>query len=331
MKAYRIGNTIRIRWALMLADGSPLEIIPEKSELYLQIAQHKIKAEGYTVEGNLLTWYFTGSEQKYNGVYTLTFVMNRDDLEMVTVDCCNAFALVGWTCMAGGDEDTPGIVTSAIELYSTLPNRSFPVAVPSFDVMTSMKQKAVYVVDNSILVDKYPILRFRNMAPKLTDKYHVEIYRYVNRGRKRYQKRITIPLSDLDKWPEPRSGYGAVVLNVSLMRIFWEMWDAQEEFHNKDQYDASAIAESWIKWDNLNAPEAINKFNGLSSHRDSTYKSEVLISGRFALRLYDTENNIGGEMRLLSIRLIEAMFGPEPLQWNDNSYFSGRTFSLRVK
>lgn len=338
MKSYRIGNTISVRWALALADGSPMAIDPEQSELYAVTAQHKIKVEDYTVEGNLLTWVFRGGDQKYHGTYTLTFVMNRGALEMVTVDCCNAFALVAWSCLAGG-EDTPGVVTSAIDLYSTLPNRSFPVAVPSFDIVTTLNKKAAYVVGDKILVDKYPVLRFRNMAPKQRERYQVEIYRYTNRGRKRYQKRITVPLASLADYAEPRGEYGAVVLNVSLMRIFWEMWDAQGigqggyRFHNGGelQYDANAVASSWINWDPVADRAKIVKFNNLNSYRSKDYKSEVLISGKFALRLYDTENNIGGEMRLLSIRLVDANFVPKALNWDGVKYWSGISFSLRLK
>ena len=119
MKTYRIGNSITIKWTLKTEDGSPYILNAENTELYATVPNHKIKIEDFTVNDNVLTWIFGGDEQKFFGPYTLTLVQNRGKVGMVTVDSCDAFNLVPWSCLAGGS-DTPNINTDSTRLESTV-------------------------------------------------------------------------------------------------------------------------------------------------------------------------------------------------------------------
>lgn len=119
MKTYRLGNTITIRWTISLANGEPFTLNPETVELVAIAPHHSMIIDDFTVESNVLTWIFKGSEQKYLGPYTLTLIQNRGKVDMVTVDICEAFALVPWSCMAGGT-DASGVETESLEISSTV-------------------------------------------------------------------------------------------------------------------------------------------------------------------------------------------------------------------
>lgn len=120
MKTYRLGNTITIRWTISLANGEPFTLNPETVELVAIAPHHSTIIDDFTVDSNVLTWIFKGSEQKYLGPYTLTLIQNRGKVDMVTVDICEAFALVPWSCMAGGNDDAAGVETESLEISSTV-------------------------------------------------------------------------------------------------------------------------------------------------------------------------------------------------------------------
>lgn len=120
MKTYRLGNTITIRWTISLANGEPFTLNPETVELVAIAPHHSMIIDDFTVESNVLTWIFKGSEQKYLGPYTLTLIQNRGKVDMVTVDICEAFALVPWSCMAGGTDDAAGVETESLEISYTV-------------------------------------------------------------------------------------------------------------------------------------------------------------------------------------------------------------------
>lgn len=120
MKTYRLGNTITIKWTISLANGEPFTLNPETVELVAIAPHHSMIIDDFTVDSNVLTWIFKGSEQKYLGPYTLTLIQNRGTVDMVTVDICEAFSLVPWSCMAGGTDDAAGVETESLEISSTL-------------------------------------------------------------------------------------------------------------------------------------------------------------------------------------------------------------------
>lgn len=117
MKNYRMGNTLTIKWTLTQPDGTAYVLSAGKVELFASTPNHRFEIAGFTVSGNVVTWRFDGDQQKFPGPYTLTLVENRGEVDMVTVDFCDAFGLVKYSCLAGGT-DTPGVTTEAVDLSS---------------------------------------------------------------------------------------------------------------------------------------------------------------------------------------------------------------------
>ena len=117
MKNYRIGNTLTVKWTLKQADGTAYVLSAGNVELFVSTPNHRFQVDDFSVASNVLTWRFDGDKQKYPGPYTLTLVENRGEVDMMTVDFCEAFGLVKYSCLAGG-ADTPGVTTEAIELSS---------------------------------------------------------------------------------------------------------------------------------------------------------------------------------------------------------------------
>ena len=119
MKNYRIGNSLTIKWTLTQTDGSAYMLSAGNVELFASVPNHRFQVTDFIVSGNVLTWRFDGHDQKYPGPYTLTLVENRGEVDMVTIDFCEAFGLVSYSCLAGGT-DSPGVTTESIELSSAV-------------------------------------------------------------------------------------------------------------------------------------------------------------------------------------------------------------------
>ena len=118
MKNYRLGNTITVKWTIMTATGTAYNLNAGNLELYAVVPNHAIKVDDFSVSGNVVTWTFRGSDQKFTGPYTLTLIENRGQSTMMTVDYCNAFGLVRWSCQAGWDESAD--VNSNLSLTSEI-------------------------------------------------------------------------------------------------------------------------------------------------------------------------------------------------------------------
>ena len=119
MKNYRIGNTLTIKWTLTQTDGTAYLLSENNVELWVSVPNHRFQVTDFTVDDNVVTWRFDGNIQKYPGPYTLTLVENRGEVDMMTVDFCEAFGLVKYSCLSGGT-DTPGVVTESVELSSAV-------------------------------------------------------------------------------------------------------------------------------------------------------------------------------------------------------------------
>lgn len=118
MKNYRLGNTITVKWTIMTATGTAYNLNASNLELFAVVPNHAIKVDDFSVSGNVVTWTFRGTDQKFTGPYTLTLIENRGQSTMMTVDYCNAFGLVRWSCQAGWDESAD--VNSNLSLTSEI-------------------------------------------------------------------------------------------------------------------------------------------------------------------------------------------------------------------
>ena len=122
MKRYRIGNTLTVTWSITKTDGSEYELEKTSLTLYASVPGKRIEIpkENFEVSGNTIIWEFNGDSQKLTGPYSLTLVKTINGIVSITLDKCNAFELVPWSCLAGGT-DASGISTEAsIELESSL-------------------------------------------------------------------------------------------------------------------------------------------------------------------------------------------------------------------
>lgn len=108
----RIGNDISIRWEIFrkTAEGQePYPLDGDNCILYTLTPYKKEEVDGFSVNGNVITWTFKGKDQKHIGSYALELVQRKGDDGMLTVDTCKAFELVSHSCEIT-NEDGNGII-----------------------------------------------------------------------------------------------------------------------------------------------------------------------------------------------------------------------------
>lgn len=161
MKNYRIGNSLTIKWTLTQTDGTAYILSAGNVELFASVPNHRFQVTDFTVSENVLTWRFDGHDQKYPGPYTLTLVENRDKIDMMTVDLCNAFGLVKWSCLAGGS-DTLGVETEAIELTSTVSVSQIGLSPEIETLIDSVKEKIICLTRGIYFNEAGNLINYKN-------------------------------------------------------------------------------------------------------------------------------------------------------------------------
>ena len=117
----RIGKDFNVLWSVFkIVNGQrqPYEL-EGKNVMLVLVSPYGSQApvEGWTATGNVVQWTFRGKDQKFVGTYRLILVENAGSYGMVTVDSCDAFALVAHSCEeSGGDAST--VVIESIQLES---------------------------------------------------------------------------------------------------------------------------------------------------------------------------------------------------------------------
>ena len=120
MKRIRIGNDINIKWTITRL-GQAEDFTGKKLSVSLLEPFSNSKANIiYSINGNVIDIIFLGKNQKKVGVYTLKLVENEGELNMSTIDHCDAFNLVGKSCMADGSDSCSNLEVNSIELGSDL-------------------------------------------------------------------------------------------------------------------------------------------------------------------------------------------------------------------
>lgn len=120
MKNIRIGNDITIKWTIN-RQGEPEDFSGKSVSIQLLEPFSNTSASiNYIIEGNIITIYFNGKDQKKTGQYTLKLVENEGKAGMITLDICNPFTLVSKSCMAGGYGECSNVDVETIELTSRL-------------------------------------------------------------------------------------------------------------------------------------------------------------------------------------------------------------------
>lgn len=108
MRRIRIGKDFEVRWSIYsLVDGQKEPYALEGKRLVFKYCTpyEDQNIEDWRVEGNTIVWTFKGKDQRHIGCYQLVLVENPGEDGMVTVDVCNAFELVAYSCQENPDED----------------------------------------------------------------------------------------------------------------------------------------------------------------------------------------------------------------------------------
>ena len=119
MKNIRIGNDISLSWTITTKEGEPYSLEGKELLLFYSTVRGQKKVPEFTVQSNIVQWTFHGKDQQELGTYTVTLVANNQSIGMVTIDYCEAFALVKRSCMTGGG-DADGIAVETVELSTTV-------------------------------------------------------------------------------------------------------------------------------------------------------------------------------------------------------------------
>ena len=116
----RIGNTFNIKFAITKA-GEPYDLNDKDLILIMtnKVKRSEIVVEEYTIIGdnnNVLYWTFEGKDQIDRGQYILTLYENHGQLDMMTVDCCDAFNLVARSCEEDGQSTCGNVEVEVVEV-----------------------------------------------------------------------------------------------------------------------------------------------------------------------------------------------------------------------
>ena len=109
MEKIRIGNDIGIRWEIYVRDGedvAPYDLTGRTLKLYLSNMYQRLEHSEFSTDGNAVVFTFRGRDQRSLGRYRLTLVENDGVEGMHTVDECDAFELVRFSCFEGGNAES---------------------------------------------------------------------------------------------------------------------------------------------------------------------------------------------------------------------------------
>lgn len=126
MDTIRIKNDIAIEWKIYESEGVPYDLTDKQLSFYLIGPMGRIKVDDFTVFGNSLQWTFYGKDQKYTGKYSVELCENEGEVDMHTVDVCNAFFLDGCSHRASADGSNKNMTLSYVSLQSTVAFGSGP-------------------------------------------------------------------------------------------------------------------------------------------------------------------------------------------------------------
>lgn len=141
MKAIRLGNDIEFVWTV---EGLT-NVLGTKLVQLFNVNKGIPETMTYEISGDNISGLYKGKDQKEKGSYRLILYVNRGENDMVTLDCVNAFELVGvsnFGIVNGSDESAITIAT--INLRSTLD--AAPV-IPSIQAQADWEQSDSTKVD----------------------------------------------------------------------------------------------------------------------------------------------------------------------------------------
>lgn len=141
MERIRLGNNIAISWALYDLNGKLHSLEGKDIQLYVSCGGLKQAVTDYTIQGNVVSWVFLGTEQKKVGLYKLILVETDSLSGAQCIDVAEAFRLVSETLSAvETGEVTKNVSVRSVLTYSNL------VGVESVDVVESSEDGGTNLV-----------------------------------------------------------------------------------------------------------------------------------------------------------------------------------------
>ena len=119
MKNIRIGNDIKIVWALCDESG-PISLLDKSVCVFLQNRYDKIPVENFEVSGNIISFTFFGKNQRVGGDYSLVAVLNAGKEQMNSVDVTPACCLVEHSMFATPGNSVDDLDFETLELTSVV-------------------------------------------------------------------------------------------------------------------------------------------------------------------------------------------------------------------
>lgn len=112
MKNIRINNDIDIR-IFVKRDESPEDLQEKNVFVWLIVGYKKILISVFNIDGNIISFRYSASEQSDLGIYSIVIQVKDDNGNINTADKCNVFQLVNSSCNIGGT-DEPDIQTVSL-------------------------------------------------------------------------------------------------------------------------------------------------------------------------------------------------------------------------
>lgn len=141
MERIRLGNNIAISWALYDLNGRVHSLEDKEVQLYVSCGGLKQAVTDYTIQGNVVSWVFLGTEQKKVGLYKLILVETDALSGAQCIDVAEAFRIVSETISAvETGEVTKNVSVRSVLTYSNL------VGVESVDVVESSEDGGTNLV-----------------------------------------------------------------------------------------------------------------------------------------------------------------------------------------
>lgn len=100
----RIGNDIRIRWAILKQDGTPEDFSDILDSKLIVSCRNWVSQQDHTFDGNIVKMDFIAPEQRYTGFYDIKLTYTKTDatieggIATYTIDNCKFLELVPHSC-----------------------------------------------------------------------------------------------------------------------------------------------------------------------------------------------------------------------------------------
>lgn len=124
MQSFRIGKTLKIRWAI-LSGGAPEPLAGRDLTLEISSGNRVRTTLPFVADGNVAVFYYQGRDQRFTGTYTVTMWENYAKEGQTVVDRCDAFALVPSSC-----EETRTTASDLVEGELEIEPSELEIGVP---------------------------------------------------------------------------------------------------------------------------------------------------------------------------------------------------------